>query len=364
VNVSELDVADQVPLAERTTLGVGGPARHWCEARDEVAVARALAWAAERGLAVEVLGGGSNVVIADRGLDGLVLRARMAALRAHADGGALVVDAGAGLPWDDLVGWSVRAGVAGIECLSGIPGDVGAAPMQNIGAYGQELASVVESVRVVERASGAVHELDRAACRFGYRDSVFKHEAADRYVVTGVRLRLEPGAMPTLAYAELARAVGESGEPATLASVRRAVLGLRRAKSMLVEPDDENRRSVGSFFLNPVLDASAAEGVRARARLGAGEAMPSYPTPDGRTKLGAGWLIERAGMSRGTRRGRVGLSSRHALSIVNLGGASAAEIVAFAAEIRARVRDRFGVALEPEPRLLGFAPAEVASLYD
>ncbi len=203
-------------------------------------------------------------------------------------------------------------------------------------------------------------ELDRAACGFGYRDSVFKREARDRYVVVAVRFALRPGGAPTLRYAELSARFAGRAAP-SLAEVREAVLGLRRSKSMVLDPTDENGRSAGSFFMNPTLDAAAAAAARARFP---GEAMPAFPTGDGRVKLSAGWLIERSGFPRGTRDGAVGISTRHALALVNRGGATAAEIVAFARRVRDAVRYRSGVALAPEPVLVGFLPEETAGLLE
>ncbi len=346
-----------VPLAEHTTLAVGGPAAHYCEARDVADVREAIGWAGEHGRELVVLGGGSNVLVADRGLDALVLRVRT--LGIVEQGGR--VEVGAGTAWDELVAWTVARGYAGVECLSAIPGDVGAAPMQNIGAYGQEVAAVIERVHAVDRRDGSAVELDAAACRFGYRDSVFKAEAAERYVVTRVDFRFGPGA-PSVAYAELERAL--AGNTPTLARVRDTVIALRRAKSMVLDPADENRRSAGSFFVNPTVSAAEADAVAARAaEVAPGQTMPRFDQRE-RAKLSAAWLIERAGLAKGTRRGPVGLSTRHTLAIVNYGGARAADVVAFAAEVRARVREVFGVTLTPEPRLYGFRPEEVAALVE
>ena len=355
-----LTILQDVPLAPRCTLEVGGCASHLVEVTGEDEVRQALRWAEERSLGVEVLGGGSNVLIADRGLDALVIRVRASGITERGDG---VVDVGAGVSWDELVGWSVSRGLAGIECLSGIPGDVGAAPMQNVGAYGQEVSETIERVVAVSRRTGDRVELSGAECAFGYRDSVFKHEAAGRYVITEVRFRLRPSDRPTIRYPELERAVREArGEP-TLASVRDTVIALRRRKSMVLDPDDVNRRSAGSFFVNPILDDEALEVARARAReeLGDEVAIPTYPA-EGGTKVPAAWLIERAGWGKGTTRGRVGISTKHSLAIVNRGGATAAELVGFASEVRAAVREKFSVALLPEPRLLGFRPEETAAL--
>lgn len=346
---------ENVPMAAHTTFGIGGPARYWFEATSRHEVKEAIVWARDHGVRLEVLGGGSNVLIADRGLDALVLRVRMA--ERHVDGE--LVDVDAGVNWDDLVAWSVSAGRAGFECLSGIPGAVGAVPIQNVGAYGQEVASVIEHVEVIDRTSGESARLSHDDCAFGYRDSVFKGTARDCYVVASVRFRLKFGA-PTIAYPELERAVAQR-EDLTLEAVRRTVLELRRAKSMVLDPEDDNRRSAGSFFLNPILPPDEAEQVRERAREHVGSEPPSYPADAG-VKFPAAWLIERAGFSKGLHDGEVGISSRHSLAIVNRGGATARQLLDFAARVRDGVRARFGVALCLEPRLLGFEDKELAPL--
>ena len=326
-----LSLLEDVPLAPRTTLSAGGPARWLCEARSEDEIRAALSWAGERALPTLVLGGGSNLLVADAGFPGLVIRVRVAgvASRPGPDGAALV-EAGAGEPWDALVDRSVASGWAGLECLSGIPGDVGATPIQNVGAYGQEVADTIVSVRAVDRRTGEAAILPREACGFGYRDSIFKREDRDRWVVSSVTFALRPGGAPSLRYAELARAF-PAGRAPSLREARDAVIALRRGKSMVLDPADENAKSAGSFFMNPTLDAAAAERVREQAR---GAGMPEFPASGGRVKLSAGWLIEHAGFAKGYGEGRVGLSTRHALAVVNRGGASAAEIVAFARRVR------------------------------
>lgn len=349
-------------LAEHTTLGVGGPAAHWREARTHVEIQAALAWASERGLSTVVLGGGSNVLAADRGIDGLVLRLRNAKLQASRAGDGARITVGAGMNWDAFVAWTVAEGFSGLECLSGIPGEVGAAPLQNIGAYGQEAGRVIRRVEVVDRATGATEELSQEACEFGYRESIFKTKLAERFIVVEVEFELSKG--PALvAYGELERALENEPEPSLL-RVRETVLNLRRAKSMLLDPSDPNGRSAGSFFVNPGVSHHEADAVEERARALAVHApMPRF-TQGAKQKLSAGWLIEHSGLTKGTRRGQVGLSTKHCLAVVNHGGATAEEIVKFATEIRQRVRDTFGVTLTPEPRPLGFLPGELAALYD
>jgi UDP-N-acetylmuramate dehydrogenase len=346
-----------VPLAPLTTLDLGGPARHLLEVRSAAEVREGLAWARARGLEVAVLGGGSNVVVADRGFDGLVLKAAGRGLEVRREAGAALVQAAAGEPWDELVAQTVAEGLAGLECLSGIPGSAGATPIQNVGAYGQEVGPVIDRVRVLDLGSGVERVLAGADCGFAYRSSRFR-TAPGRFIVLEVAYRLRPGGAPTVAYEELQRALAVRTATPGLAAVREAVLELRRAKSMVLDPDDANRRSVGSFFLNPVVETGAAAAVEARARacgaLAPGERMPRFASGDGHEKLSAAWLIERAGFSRGLRRGAVGLSSRHALALVHHGGGSAAELIALARDIRDRVEVRFGVTLRPEPVFLGF----------
>jgi UDP-N-acetylmuramate dehydrogenase len=341
-----LTITDDAPLSPLTTLELGGPARHLALAADEAAVVEALAWAAARRLPVLVLGGGSNLVVADAGFDGLVVRMTARGRGFEAAGGEVRVTAQAGEPWDALVAETVARGLAGLECLSGIPGLAGATPIQNVGAYGQEVADTVRAVRVVERATGRALELSPEACGFAYRDSAFKREP-ERWVVTAVTFGLQPGGRPALRYRELAQALAARAAP-TLAETREAVIGLRRAKSMVIDAADPNRRSVGSFFTNPIV--TPAEAARVAAEV-PGE-MPRWPAGE-LVKLSAGWLIEQAGFPKGLRRGAVGISSRHALALVHHGGGTAAEILALAREIRDGVRARFGVTLSPEPVLVG-----------
>jgi UDP-N-acetylmuramate dehydrogenase len=339
----------RVPLGPLTTLGVGGDASFAVDAAGEADVLAAFRWAKERGVPARVLGGGSNVVVADGGFDGLVVRMLARGRRFTPRGGELELSAAAGEPWDELVAESVARGAQGLECLSGIPGLTGATPIQNVGAYGQEVAETIASVRALDRDTLATRVFDAAACRFAYRDSFFKSEAPERYVVLEVTFRLRLHAPPSVRYGELSQKLAGEGEP-TLASVRQAVLALRRGKSMVLDANDENGRSCGSFFVNPVVTKERAAAVEALA----GEArMPRYPQPDGSVKLAAGWLIERAGFAKGTRRGAVGLSSKHALAIVAHEGATAAEVVALAREIQRTVRAKLGVELTPEPVFWG-----------
>jgi UDP-N-acetylmuramate dehydrogenase len=334
-------VTELVPLAPLTTLGLGGKARFFAEITDAAQVAPALAWAKEQRLLAFILGGGSNLVVADEGFPGLVLRMRTRGRRWSEDEGEARVEVEAGEAWDDLVAEAVARGAAGVECLSGIPGSAGAAPVQNIGAYGQEVASAIRGVRVLERETLAVSELGPAACGFGYRDSIFKREP-ERHVILSITLGLVKGGAPSLRYAELAAAL--PAHP-SLADVRQAVLALRRKKSMLLDAADPGCRSAGSFFTNPVVTAEVAAGLPADA--------PRFPLPDGRSKLAAGWLIEHAGIAKGFRMGPVGISSEHALALVHHGGGTTADLLRLARHVQKAVRDRFGVTLVPEPVFLG-----------
>lgn len=334
-----------VPLAPLTTLKLGGLARHFVLAKSEDDLAEALIWAAREGLRALLLGGGSNVVVPDAGIDGLVIALGMMGRRCEQTPEHCLVSAAAGESWDALVDWSVSEGLAGLECLSGIPGLVGATPIQNVGAYGQEVSQTIQRVRAFDREERRFVSLDGAACEFGYRDSRFKGRDKDRFVVTEVTFALRRGGEPSLAYPELKRAMGAATNP-RLADVRDKVLTLRRAKSMVLSAGDENARSCGSFFVNPVVDAATAE--LAQARLGRPD-MPRFPQADGRVKLSAAFLIEKSGFEKGLRRGNVGLSSRHALALVCHAGASASALLAFAAEVQAGVRARTSVELSPEP---------------
>lgn len=355
---------EREPLAPRTSFGVGGPARYFVEVSTVSELTAALEEARARGLSAFLLGGGSNLLVADAGLDAVVVRMALTGLTFEEVAGAVVVRAAAGEAWDVVVERCVERGLSGVECLSGIPGDVGATPIQNVGAYGQEVADTLATVEVIERDTGVLRVLDGDACDFGYRDSVFKREARGRYAVTAVTFRLTPDGEPQVRYAELERAL-QGGRRSAL-SVRETVIRLRRGKGMVLDAADRDTKSAGSFFTNPIVDAEQGELVGDRARslgvLAKGEAMPSWPAGPGKTKLSAAWLIERAGFKKGTTRGRAGISSKHSLALVNLGGATAAEVVALAREIRAGVEERFGVRLVPEPELVGFTPAELGEL--
>ena len=355
-----------VPLAPLTTLELGGRARVLAEVEEECDLVESLRWASREQLPVAVLGGGSNTIVADDGFDGFVVRVALRGIdvrAGHADDRVLVT-AAAGESWDDLVDTAVGEGLAGIECLAGIPGTVGATPIQNVGAYGQEVAETIASVRALDRVTLATRVLAPAECGFGYRSSVFRRDPG-RFIVLAVTFRLSTGAPGCARYPEVARALEVAAAAPEAQAVRDAVLALRRSKSMVLDPDDENRRSAGSFFLNPVVPTAiawrAALAAVAAGVVASADEVPRYPAGEGSTKLSAAWLVERAGFARGTRRGAVGISSRHSLALVHHGGGTAAELVALAREIRTAVAARFGVALQPEPVFLGFPTADPVS---
>lgn len=345
-------LAEDVPLAPLTTLGVGGPARYLARCRDVADLGAALALARERGLMTFVLGGGSNLLVADRGFDGLVVTIEDRTLAFEDEDGTVLVRAGAGLVWDELVVAAVERGLGGVECLSGIPGRVGAAPIQNIGAYGQEVAEAIDAVHAVEARTGEERRFSAGECGFGYRWSRFKGEDRGRWAVVRVDLRLPRRETGAVRYRDLAQRF--DGREPSLLEVRREVLEIRRSKSMVLEEDDPNRRSAGSFFLNPFVGEAEVEKVR--RRLGAGEEMPAWPAGGGRRKLSAAWLIERSGFGRGFSLpgGRAAVSSRHTLALVTREGARATDVVDLAVEIRRGVRAACGVTLTPEPVFVGF----------
>jgi UDP-N-acetylmuramate dehydrogenase len=331
-------------LAELTTLRLGGPAAELVEVHDEDALIEAVRSADEEGTPVLVVGGGSNLVVADEGFAGRVVVVRLTGLRSEGDtcGGAFL-EIGPGESWDHVVATAVESGWVGIEALSGIPGTTGATPIQNVGAYGQEVSQTLARVRTWDRMLKGVRTFAAADCAFGYRTSRFKQDPG-RHVVLGVTFQLTLGDLGApVQYAELARALGiEIGGRAPSSEVREAVLGLRRSKGMVLEPDDHDTWSTGSFFTNPVVPPESLP-----------EGAPAWPQDDGLVKTSAAWLIEHAGFARGYGNDRVRLSSKHTLALTNRGGASTADLLALARELRDGVEQRFGIVLVNEPVLVG-----------
>ena len=339
-----------VPLAPMTTLGVGGSARWFVRATTVDAVVAAHRWCVNSGVPLVVLGGGSNVVVADRGVNGLVLQIAIRGVAVHPRGGRTALQFGAGEPWDDVVAAAVSRGLAGLECLSGIPGSAGGTPVQNVGAYGQEVAQTIAEVTVLDRRTGEVATLSGADCRFAYRMSRFKREDSGRFIVCEVLFELSPGP-PTVTYPDILGDLDRRriASP-NLAEVRDAVLAIRRRKSMVIDPSDPDTRSVGSFFMNPVVDAES----HARLVSAAAGPVPGVMLPGGGVKIPAAWLIEQSGFTRGYQSGAVGLSTKHPLAIINRGAATAREVLLLAGRIKRQVVDRFGIWLRPEPAFLGF----------
>lgn len=359
-------LSKDVSLAPFTTLGVGGAADYFFEATDVPSARRALSWATKQGLPVFLLGGGSNVVIADQGWPGLVLRFCDVACSVTAQGDDVLVRAGAGLDWDAFVESMVVQRFAGLECLSGIPGLVGGAPIQNIGAYGQEVAQTIESVGVLDLGSLVTRSFSPDECGFAYRQSRLKGDLAGRFLVTEVCFRLRRDGGPVLHYPELQRRAAALGVGSpSLAAVRDLVLELRRSKAMVLDPAEPDSRSVGSFFMNPLLSPSDLHTLEtALERLGIDPTgMPRYAAGRDLTKVPAAWLIEQAGFSKGETMGCAAISRKHSLALVNRGGATAADILALARAVRTGVRDRLSVVLHPEPRFIGF-DRPVAALLD
>jgi UDP-N-acetylmuramate dehydrogenase len=342
-------VQSDIPLAPLTTIGVGGSARWFVRAASAEDVSFAHAWSRDRNVAFTVMGGGSNVIISDSGIDGLVVQIAIAGIQFTARGATTVVRAGAGEVWDTVVAQSTERGAQGLECLSGIPGTVGGTPVQNVGAYGQEVADTLSEVTVFDRKSGEVGSLRGAECGFGYRTSRFKSSDGGRYVICDATYELSDR-RPVATYPDLIRLLEQWGvRSPTVADMRAAVLSIRRSKGMVVDATDPDTRSVGSFFMNPIVDAAH------HARMTSADgAAPGFAMPDGRVKVPAAWLIERSGFSRGYGAGVVGLSSKHPLAIVNRGGATARDVVALARRIQQQVVDRFEVWLGPEPTFIGF----------
>ncbi|WP_182525677.1 UDP-N-acetylmuramate dehydrogenase [Nocardioides dongkuii] len=338
-------------LADHTTLRLGGPAGRWVRATTEADLVEAVAAADAAGEDVLVLGGGSNLVVADAGFPGTVVEVATRGVTTDLDGdddptcGGVLVTVAAGEGWDDLVALAVRRGWVGVEALSGIPGSVGATPIQNVGAYGQEVSQTIASVRVWDRRLRGVRTFAAADCGFGYRHSRFKADPG-RHVVLAVTFQLRQGTLgEPVRYAELARTLGvETGARAPLADVRAAVLGLRRGKGMVLDADDPDTWSAGSFFTNPVVDPDVVP-----------EGAPAWPQPDGRVKTSAAWLIEHAGFHRGHGAGPATLSTKHTLALTNRGAARTEDLLALAREVRDGVEGRFGIRLVNEPVLVGCA---------
>ncbi|MCA9576878.1 MAG: UDP-N-acetylmuramate dehydrogenase [Polyangiales bacterium] len=353
--MSRVRIDKDVSLSERTTLGLGGRAQYLARATSDDHVLQAVRHASDRGMPLALLAGGSNTLVPDEGFRGLVLSMETEGIHTDTlpDGRALL-RVKAGTPWPEVVRHAVGADLAGLECLAGIPGSAGATPVQNVGAYGQEVSETIVSVRALDRRTLDEVVVGGEDCGFRYRDSRFKQDP-HAFIVLEVAFALRPGGAPSLRYAELERALAGTVRP-TLQQVHDTVIALRRAKGMVLDPDDVDSRSAGSFFTNPIVTASEAARVVERALseglVQTAEAVPRWEQADGSVKLAAGWLIECAGVRRGLRRGPVGVSSKHALALVHHGDGTMRELLALADEIAGAVHGAFGVALTREPQLL------------
>lgn len=343
-----LPIQENVSLAPLTTIGIGGPARFFLRATTVDEIRDALKWAAEREQQVFFLGGGSNLLVSDEGFDGLVVHVDLRGIVVESEDEFAMVKVAAGEPWDDFVAFAVEHKYAGVECLSGVPGSTGATPIQNVGAYGQDVSETIVRVEALDRTTDRVITLTNWECRFGYRASLFKNHERDRYVVVAVTFRLKVGGCATIRYPELQKFVDERGVSVDdLQGVRDAVIAIRKRKGMVLDASDPDTRSDGSFFMNPVLTLAQYD---AFARIAPN--APHFPAGD-EVKLSAAWLIEHAGFSKGFTMGNVGLSSKHTLAVINRGGGTAAEVKELVKLIQGKVREQFGVELHPEPNFVG-----------
>ena len=351
-------VLENIPLAPLTTIKIGGSANYFVEARNVGEVQEAVTFARSRDLPLFVLGGGSNLVVADAGWPGLALKVAIQGINQvqrsrRREEGKILFDAGAGESWDKFVSHAVRARCSGVECLSGIPGSVGGTPVQNVGAYGQEVSETIAAVQVLDLEDNQVRELCPEACGFSYRTSIFNSSERGRFIILRVTYALAPEDNPRISYADLKRHFEGRETRPNLAETREAVRHIRALKGMLIVPDDPDCQSAGSFFKNPVLSEQQHEDLKQRASA-RGLTLPSYPALETRKKVSAAWLVERSGFAKGFGFGRVGISTRHALAIVNRGGATAADVLALKEQIQHRVQEIWGVHLEPEPVMVGF----------
>jgi len=347
---------ENVPLAPLTTFRLGGPARFFVEAKSAREVQEAVEFARSKNVPLFVLGGGSNLVVADSGWPGLVLKVAIPGIDqrpGHNDEGRVLFDAGAGESWDRFVSHAVMAQCAGVECLSGIPGSVGGTPVQNVGAYGQEVSQTIDSVEVFDLKDSQVRELCSEACGFTYRSSIFNTSERGRFIILRVAYALTPGGEPHLEYADLKRHFEGRETRPNLAETREAVRHIRARKGMLIVAGDPDCQSAGSFFKNPVLSEPQHEDLQKRAAA-KGLTLPSYPALEKSRKVSAAWLVEKSGFARGYSFGHVAISNKHALAIVNRGGATATEVLALKDQIEQRVEEIWGVRLQPEPVMVGF----------
>jgi UDP-N-acetylmuramate dehydrogenase len=349
---------EHIPLEQFTTIRLGGPARYFVQCRSTEELKEVLSAAASQGIRVHILGGGSNTIFSDEGFNGLIVKVGMKGISFAEDGSDVVAEVKAGEDWDAFVAASVENGYGGIECLSGIPGSVGATPIQNVGAYGQEVKDTIESVSVLDRKTLTEHTFSNEECRFSYRTSRLKSEDAGRYIVTAVTFRLKKNGRPVIQYPEVKKIIDTQTDLSvlkdgreSLTAVRSIVLALRAKKSMVLDPNDPNTRSVGSFFLNPIVDDETLTSVRELwSRIGDGTAVPVFPFGT-KNKIPAAWLIERSGFKKGLKKNGVGISEHHTLALVNYDGTTSA-LLALAREVQAGVNAVFRISLELEANVI------------
>ena len=346
-----MKIEENVPLAPLTTIGIGGPARFFFRASTVDEIRQALEWARDEKKPVFILGGGSNLLISDDGFNGLVIAVDLRGITLESEDRFATVKAAAGEPWDAFVAHAVKNKWAGVECLSGIPGSIGATPIQNVGAYGQDVSETIIRVEALDRETGRVRSFNNEECRFGYRASLFKNHERDRYIILSVTFRLERGGAAAVRYPELKKYLEERGQSLEdLQTVREAVIAIRKRKGMVLDPNDPDTRSDGSFFMNPILNSAEFEAFR---RHPGTEGAPNFPGGDDTVKLSAAWLIEHSGFHKGFVHKNVGLSSKHTLALINRGGGTAAEAVELVRMVQDRVREKFGVEIHPEPNFIG-----------
>ncbi len=347
------EIQQNIGLAEFTTFKVGGNARYFVQVRNESEVLRAIEFAEENALETFILGGGSNVLIADEGFDGLVVKIALKEITLVVkDSETVFVNAGSGEDWDELVAYCVSENLQGFECLSGIPGLVGGTPVQNVGAYGQEVSETIISVRCFDRNTNKIVELSNSECGFAYRASIFNTSEKNRYIVLSVTYNLKLNGDPKIVYRDLQNFFGK--RKPTLEETREAVLEIRHVKSMVIDKNDINSQSAGSFFKNPIVSRekfSEIEKIAANLKI---ENVPYFMVDEKSVKIPAAWLIEKADFYKGFRRGKVGLSTNHTLAIINRGNATAQEILDFKCDIQNKVKERFHIELQPEPVFVGF----------
>jgi len=352
VQTLTISIQEQVLLAPYTTFRIGGPASYFCEVTSEAELLQALQFARQRDLAVFVLGGGSNLLVSDEGFDGLVIHIAIDnSIESNIDGNFIHYVVPAGTDWNAFVLQTCEQGISGIECLAGIPGSVGGTPVQNVGAYGQEVANTITSVRVFDMEAGAFLTLSHAQCNFAYRRSIFNTTQRGRYIVTAVTFRFDRAARPNLTYADLKRHFADwdpAGPSPTPLNVYHAVRAIRHRKGMLIVEGEADCRSAGSFFKNPVVSPAVLTQIAANLGISASE-IPHWPAAEDQIKLPAAWLLERAGFPKGFTLGRAGISSRHTLALINRGHATAVDIMALRDAVRREIQNRFGIYLEQEP---------------